>query len=126
MKRLLIIDDDELDRKMMVDALRKTDSRITVHEVSRGPEAYSAAKRLWPIAALLDVRMPDMDGFEVLSIIRQDGKLTDMPVMMLSGSDDPDDMRRADELGATAYRVKPSSRKGYTNLAEDICHHWLS
>jgi CheY-like chemotaxis protein len=54
----------------------------------------------------LDIKMPKLDGFEVLRWIRKQGDLATLPVVMLSGSDEPRDLRRAVELGATRYVIK--------------------
>ncbi|MEM8877539.1 MAG: response regulator [Pseudomonadota bacterium] len=126
MKRLLIVDDDELDRKLIVSALKRADPSIRIHEAQSGQETHIKLKELWPILTLLDIRMPGMDGFEVLEGIRSDEHYAELQVLMLSGSDDPEDMRRARELGANDYCVKPHTREGYQALADDICTRWLS
>jgi CheY-like chemotaxis protein len=126
MKELLIIDDDEVDRKLIVGALKRVDSSIRVHEVERGQDAQDKLKEFWPILTLLDIRMPGMDGFEVLEVIRSDEDCARHPVLMLSGSDDPEDMRRACELGANEYWIKPDTREGYQTLANEICSRWLN
>lgn len=126
MKQLLIIDDDELDRKLIIKALKHADSSIRIHEVDRGQDAFTKLRELWPVLTLLDIRMPGMDGFEVLEAIRGDDDCADHPVLMLSGSDDPEDMKRAEELGASEYRVKPHTREGYRALAKEICTRWLN
>ncbi len=56
---------------------------------------------------LLDINMPIMDGFEVLSALSADWRLNRIPVCILSTSSDEDDMQRAEALGARAYMVKP-------------------
>jgi two-component system, response regulator len=56
---------------------------------------------------LLDIKMPRIDGFETLKTIRKDSRFKDMPVIMLSASDDESDMFEALELGASGYIVKP-------------------
>lgn len=126
MKKLLIVDDDELNRKLIVSALRRADPSIRIHEAGSGRETPDKLKELWPVLTLLDVRMPGMDGFEVLEVIRSDEDHAALPVLMMSGSDDPEDIRRARELGANDYCVKPDTREGYQALADDICARWLS
>ncbi|MGA2894967.1 MAG: response regulator [Xanthobacteraceae bacterium] len=59
------------------------------------------------IMILLDIKMPRLDGFEVLKKIRENEKFKDLPVIMLSSSDDEADMFEALELGASGYVVKP-------------------
>jgi two-component system, response regulator len=59
------------------------------------------------IMILLDLNMPDIDGFAMLKRIRQSNRYRDTTVIMLSGSDDEDDMMEAFDLGANGYVVKP-------------------
>lgn len=59
-----------------------------------------------PKAVFLDIKMPNLDGFQALSWIRQQKHLQDVPVVMLSGSGEPRDMALARSLGATDYLVK--------------------
>lgn len=61
----------------------------------------------WPDLVLLDLNMPRIDGWEVLKFIKQDPDLQSIPVMMLSGSTNPDDILHGKKLGATAYLFKP-------------------
>lgn len=56
---------------------------------------------------LLDIRMPKIDGFEVLTILRQDPVLKDIPVIVITTSDFPDNITRCEELGCAGYAVKP-------------------
>lgn len=56
---------------------------------------------------LLDIRMPNMDGTEVLRRIRSDLRFTDMPVIMLTTTDEPKEIRRCYELGCNSFSVKP-------------------
>jgi CheY-like chemotaxis protein len=60
-----------------------------------------------PDLVLLDLKLPRVDGWEVLKFIKQDPDLQSIPVMMLSGSTDPDDIVNGRKLGATAYLTKP-------------------
>ena len=60
-----------------------------------------------PDLVLLDLNLPRVDGWEVLKFIKQDPDLQSIPVMMLSGSTDPDDIVNGRKLGATAYLTKP-------------------
>jgi CheY-like chemotaxis protein len=72
-----------------------------------GSDSYSdRAKYPMPDQVLLDLKMPVKTGFEALEWIRSQELLKDLPVVILSSSDDPRDIRRAQELGATTYFVK--------------------
>ncbi len=62
-----------------------------------------------PDLVLLDLNLPRVGGWEVLRFIKQDPDLESIPVMMLSGSSEPDDIMHSKKLGATAYLMKPLS-----------------
>lgn len=76
-----------------------------------------------PDLILLDINMPKLDGFEVLSAIREHPKLRLIPVIMLSSSRDQRDVRRAHELGANSYLCKAT--QDFTDLVGDFDRYWL-
>jgi CheY-like chemotaxis protein len=82
-------------------------------------------KHPFPKLLLLDLRMPRMDGFEVLSAIRQRLGFTRLPVIVLTHSDNPADVRRAYELGATSYFRKPDSLEGLDEMIHVLHAYWL-
>ena len=120
MGRLLLIDDDKTDRFLMKKALLKHRETLELIELEQGFEAVQVIKDKQPLATLLDIRMPGLDGFEVLKMIRQDPDLSDHPVYMVSGSEEPSDMAMAREAGANGYLTKPGSVSGYGQLAKTI------
>ena len=69
---------------------------------------------------LLDIKMPGVDGFEVLRWIRHNAKLLGLPVVMLTGSQDIQDAKTAYELGATSFFVKPFDFANYRELSHTI------
>jgi len=71
---------------------------------------------------LLDINMPIMDGFEVLHALSADVRLKRIPVCILSTSSDETDMRRARNLGARAYMVKPPTLQQLEEALEDVEH----
>ena len=75
----------------------------------RGPEA--------PYLLLLDIRMPQVDGIEVLRRVKQDPELCKMPVIMLTTTDDPREVERCHKIGCASYIVKPVD---YDKFAEAI------
>jgi len=66
-----------------------------------------------PYLVLLDLRMPTMDGFEVLRRIKEDSILKRLPVIMLSTTDDPREISRCYALGCSSYIVKPIASEGF-------------
>jgi CheY-like chemotaxis protein len=131
---LLIVDDSEADRYLLTRAFRKHTSVYRVQAVSCGREAleYIAGqgqyadrqKYEFPSYIITDLKMPDGDGFEILCRVRSNRALSIIPVIMLSGSADLDDIRQAYEFGASAYFVKPATSEALENLVRKIHDYW--
>ena len=79
----------------------------------------------FPDLVLLDLRMPRLDGFEVLQWIRANHETQNLPVIVLAGSAFRADMRRAIELGANAYSTKPVKFNELELLVDQIAEVWL-
>ncbi len=91
-----------------------------------GAEPFAdRVKHPFPKLLLLDLKMPRMDGFEVLSAVRQRLGFTRLPVIVLTHSDNPADVRRAYELGATSYFRKPDSLEGLDEMIHVLHAYWL-
>ena len=78
-----------------------------------------------PVCVLLDIKLPSKSGLEVLAWIRGQPRLKRLPVIMLTSSLIPDDIKRAYDLGANSYLLKPSDLDGLISLAKTIDHYWL-
>jgi signal transduction histidine kinase/DNA-binding response OmpR family regulator len=108
---VLVIDDDPLQRDLMQRHLRK--EGYTVRTASGGVDGLRLARQLLPAAITLDVMMPDMDGWSVLSALKSDLALRDVPVIMLTMVDDP---VRGFTLGASDYATKPVDRRRLSQI----------
>jgi two-component system, OmpR family, response regulator len=104
-ERLLLVDDEDNLRSMLEAALRH--ERFEVHAVATGREALEAAAVLLPDVIVLDVMLPDLDGFEVCRRLRGDGSRA--PVVFLTARDGVTDKVRGLTLGGDDYLVKPFS-----------------
>ena len=104
---ILVADDDLVMRSMMCAVL--AGEGFTVLEASDGIEAIAAAQAGRPDLVVLDVVMPGLDGFEVCAQLRADAVLGEVPILMLTGLEDTNAIRRAFELGATDFATKPLS-----------------
>jgi diguanylate cyclase (GGDEF)-like protein len=102
---VLVVDDDAMARLLERDALEQ--AGFTVEEADDGVSAVSAFERLHPDVVLLDVMMPEMDGFSACKQIRKlpGGDMT--PISIVTGLDDLDSIDRAYEVGATDFIPKP-------------------
>jgi two-component system OmpR family response regulator len=104
-ERLLLVDDEENLRSMLEAALRH--SGFEVASAATGREAIDAVPDARPDLIVLDVMLPDLDGFEVCRRLRSDGSRT--PVLFLTARDGTDDKVRGLTLGGDDYLVKPFS-----------------
>jgi two-component system OmpR family response regulator len=104
-ERLLLVDDEENLRSMLEAALRH--SGFEVASAATGREAIEAVPAARPDLIVLDVMLPDLDGFEVCRRLRADGSRT--PVLFLTARDGTDDKVRGLTLGGDDYLVKPFS-----------------
>jgi len=104
---VLVIDDDPAQRDLLERFLSK--EGFCVRTAASGETGLTLARLLQPIAITLDVMMPEMDGWSVLSELKADQDLRDIPVIMLTMVDDPD---RGFTLGAAEYLTKPVDRQG--------------
>ncbi len=103
-RRILIVEDES--RMARFIRLNLEHDGFQVFEAVRGREAIRRAREEFPDLILLDVMLPDIDGFEVLSRIREE---SDVPVIMLTAKGEEDDRVRGLELGADDYVPKPFS-----------------
>lgn len=103
--RVLVVDDGDMNRRLLRAALEREGH--AVEEASNGREALSLlAGRSFDVV-LLDLVMPEMDGFETLAAIKADESLRHLPVIVISGVDELDAVVRCIEMGATDYLPKP-------------------
>jgi diguanylate cyclase (GGDEF)-like protein len=102
-----LAEDDELIAAVVKHRLER--EGITVKHFTDGVAARDAIPRLRPALAILDVKMPGMDGFELLSRLRAEPALAGLPIMMLTSMGNEQDVVRGLQLGADDYVVKPFS-----------------
>jgi two-component system cell cycle response regulator DivK len=103
--RVVVADDDSIVRDLVSTALQNFG--MECHLAADGPKALDATRSLRPQAAILDVNMPGMDGYEVLAAIR--GENLPVHVMLLTARQQENDVIRGFTLGADDYMVKPFS-----------------
>ena len=103
--RLLAVDDDDMNREMLVRRLQKIG--YDVGEAANGREALTRLKEKNYDLVLLDILMPDLDGFQTLEFMKADPRLRHIPVIMLTALDDVESNVRCIEAGAEDYVPKP-------------------
>lgn len=118
--RVLVIDDDELDRFVIRRSFNAIGKPTQLIEVTDSRHAVEAIHEHQPDVTLLDIQMPNMNGFEVLQALNDLEPRPDGSIVMLSSSAQCEDEAKALNLGARTYRTKPSTLDDYRKLAEDM------
>lgn len=131
---LLIVDDSEHDRFFLERAFQKLGPHYRIHALTSGNEAINYIKGegkfvdrtefQFPSYIITDLKMSPGDGFHLLSFIKKHPALSIIPIVMLSDSGDPDDIRHAYLLGASSYFTKPSNPADLTFLIKSIHEYW--
>jgi PleD family two-component response regulator len=103
--RVLVVDDNRINRLKLTRALDKEDYDLS--EASGGQEALDMLRSQVFHLVLLDILMPDVDGFQVLAQMQSDDQLRKIPVIMVSAVEEQEDVDRCLEMGAVDYISKP-------------------
>jgi CheY-like chemotaxis protein len=131
---VLLVEDDLNDIFLVKRAFKMARLITPLQVVTDGADAVSylrgegkyADRDAHPLPKLIvmDIKMPRLNGFEVLQWIKQSGPLRRIPIVIVSSSNNPSDINRAYELGANAYMVKPVDYRAVERLFETITHYW--
>jgi len=117
-KKILVVDDDSIHLEM-VDAVLSSDYEVLTAQ--SGNEALGLFYQgLVPKLILLDLIMPEMDGWDTYSRIKALGNLHDTSIAFFTASTDPKDIKRAQEMGAVDYIKKPYDKDDLLNRVEKI------
>jgi len=127
---ILLVDDDDADVAFFDIAVDKTSLNISLHTLSSGQQAidYLQGKGEYgdrslhplPDAIVLDLRMPKMNGFDFLAWRKASALVSGIPVVVFSGLNAHDEVKRALELGATRHIVKPQDFEEWEKVVRDI------
>lgn len=127
---LLLVEDNPDDVELTLRAFRRAKLDQSVFVARDGAEALEflfgveAASPL-PKAVLLDLKLPKVDGLEVLARIRQGERTRRLPVVVITSSREESDIRRAYALGANSYVVKPVEFERFVAAVVDVGLYWL-
>lgn len=133
LKTILLAEDNPKDVELTIEALAEHNLANQVVTVKDGVEAmeylkyegnYKQRNPGRPAVILLDIKMPRMDGIEVLKAIRSDDKLKTIPVVILTSSREEPDLKKCYELGVNAYVVKPVNFKDFIDAVKEIGIFW--
>ena len=133
LRPILLAEDNPKDVELTLEALDQHNLANKVVAVKDGIEVleflryegrFKLRNRENPAVLLLDIKMPRMDGIELLQIIRNDMALKFLPIVMLTSSREESDLIRSYELGANAFVVKPVDFQNFIDVIKQIGVFW--
>ena len=133
LKPILLVEDNPKDLELTLHALEKSNLANEVVTVRDGKEAlnylfregnYQNRTQGNPAVVLLDLKLPKVDGIQVLEKVKADPALQSIPVVMLTTSREEKDLLRSYQLGVNAYVVKPVAFKEFINAIQELGIFW--
>lgn len=124
---ILVVEDDDADIAVAMRAFQRHDLDDRVEVLRDGREAVEAllSQQTTPKVVLLDLRMPRLDGKEVLRRLRADERTRTLPIVIVSASGHPDDIRECYELGANSYVTKQYGSTSPGSYLVEVATYWL-
>lgn len=133
LRKILLVEDNYNDIELTLEALSEENLGNRVDVVNDGVEAmeylrgegkFQNREKELPAVILLDIKMPRMDGMEVLRELKSDAELKIVPVVMLTSSREEPDLKKCYELGTNAYIVKPVNFKDFFEAVKQLGIFW--
>jgi CheY-like chemotaxis protein len=132
---ILLVEDNRLDIELTLDAFKEARLGNSVYVAKNGEEAmdYLLGRRQFgdreeyplPDIILLDLKMPGMDGFEVLRRVKAEPEVKRIPVIILTSSREEGDLALSYDCGANSYLTKPVSFEGFLKVVQQVQDYWL-
>jgi len=132
---VLLVEDNPSDAELTIRALKKNNLANKVHHVKDGDEAldflfaqgnYSHRKiENTPKVILLDLKMPKVNGIEVLRVLKVDARTKKIPIVILTSSKEDPDIQECYRLGVNSYVVKPVHFDEFLKAISDLGLYWL-
>lgn len=134
-QELLLVEDDENDIELAMRALKGVNLLNRIHVVKDGEEALdyilgSGDKNQEsvghnPLVVLLDLKLPKINGMEVLKKLKSGRRTANIPIVILTSSKESKDLKRCYEMGANSYIVKPYDLADFTRAVSTAGLYWL-
>lgn len=126
---ILLVEDNPVDLDLTLRAFAKRNMLNPVNVTRDGAEALAwiprwEAGESWPSLILLDLKLPKIDGLEVLRQLKSHATLRTIPVVVLTSSEEDSDIQTAYSLGANSYIVKPVNFDKFMDVAVQVELYW--
>lgn len=118
--RILLVEDNDLNRELLADYLRHCGHEVFT--LAQGSGFFVSIEQYQPNLVLLDLRLPDVDGYQLLEELQQQPHLQQLPIIVISGFAFQEEQQRALKLGARRYLVKPVSLTKLIEAIEAAAH----
>jgi two-component system response regulator len=127
---ILAADDNPTDRRILQEAFRDVDTSVEVHFVEDGVQLLdylrgNGKSSRSPSLVLLDLTMPHIDGRKALAAMKTDPRLRPIPVIVLTGSQEAQDISSVYDEGGTTYLFKPESFEDLVRVITTLCQFWF-
>jgi chemotaxis family two-component system response regulator Rcp1 len=125
---IILIDDDDDDYFFLKEAFRVHSDQITLHHLTDSTTllaSLQSAKTL-PSLILLDMHVGREDGFDILSSLKQDAHLRDVPVVVWSGSLADERVNQCYQAGASSVVIKSDNQSDLEKVVQHLCDYWFS
>lgn len=132
---ILLVEDSDHDAELAIRALTRNNIANNIVRLRNGEEALEfifgegeydhRSIKNQPKVVLLDLKMPKVDGLEVLRAVREKEETKELPVVMLTSSKEEQDLIRSYELGVNSYIVKPVEFASFSKAVSDIGMYWV-
>jgi len=119
-QRILIVEDSPTMRSLLVSALEALDRPVKITEVASGFEALRELPRTAYDLILTDINMPDINGLELVSFVKNNAAFRAIPLVIVSTEGSERDRDKGLGLGADAYLVKPFAPETLRQIAQDL------
>ncbi len=122
---IIVVEDTALDEQLTLAAIGGLGFEVTVVVARDGEEALKFFRGAQADLILLDIKLPKLNGLSLLEWIRTNPRLGTVPVVIVSNSDEPGEVRLAYERGASGYVFKPTDPDAYLRQIKAACLFWL-
>ncbi len=120
MPRILIVEDSPTMRSLLTSSLEELEGVVKITEASSGFEALRELPRATYDLVVTDINMPDINGLELVSFVKNSGPYRSIPLVIISTESSERDRAKGLALGAEAYLVKPFEPEALRQIAEDL------